>query len=57
MAIAKIEVNRSSSFIGVATVVSIIAGVMVLRENLSLWQIIGAVIIIIGVYIANTKNS
>jgi len=50
-------VNRTSSFTWVATVVSIIAGVMVLRENLSLWQIIGAVIIIVGVYTANAKKS
>lgn len=32
VAIAKIGVNRTSSFIGVATVVSIIAGVLILRE-------------------------
>ena len=54
--IAKIGVNRTSLFIWVATVVSIIVGVLVLRENLSLSQIIGAVIIA-GVYTANAKNS
>ena len=57
MAIAKIGVNRTSSVIGAATVVSIIVVLLILYESLYLWQIIGAVIIIIGVYIANAKNS
>ena len=56
VAIAKIGVNRTSSFIGVATVVSIVAGVLLLHENLSIGQIIGAVVIIIGVYTANAKK-
>lgn len=57
VAIAKIGVNRTSSFIGVATVVSIIAGVLILHENLTLWQIIGAAVIIIGVYTANSRKT
>ncbi|OFI06696.1 putative DMT superfamily transporter inner membrane protein [Clostridium acetireducens DSM 10703] len=56
VAIAKIGVNRTSSFIGVATVVSIIAGVILLGERFSIYQIIGAIIIIAGVYISNTNN-
>lgn len=55
LAISKIGVNRTSSFIGVATVVSIIAGVLILHEQFSVFQIIGAMIIIAGVYIANFK--
>lgn len=55
VAISKIGVNRTSSFIGVATVVSIIAGVLILGESFSTLQVIGALIIIIGVYIANLK--
>lgn len=55
VAIAKIGVNRTSSFIGVATVVSIIAGALLLKESFTLWQIVGAVVIIIGVYTANAK--
>lgn len=55
VAIAKIGVNRTSSFIGVATVVSIIAGALLLKESFTLWQIVGAVVIIIGVYAANAK--
>lgn len=54
VAIAKIGVNRTSSFIGVSTVVSIIAGVLLLGENFPAYQLIGVIIIITGVYIANT---
>ena len=56
MAIAKIGVNRTSSFIGVSTVVSIISGGLLFHENFSIYQIIGAIIIIIGVYISNANN-
>ncbi len=56
VAIAKIGVNRMSSFIGVSTVVSIIAGAVVLKEPFSMLQIIGALVIISGVYIANFKT-
>lgn len=56
VAIARIGVNRASSFIGVATVVSIIAGAFVLKESFSIYQIIGAIVIIIGVYAANSKS-
>ena len=56
VAIAKIGVNRTSSFIGVSTVVSIIAGAFLLKEPFTLWQIVGAVVIIIGVYTANAKK-
>lgn len=55
IAIANIGVNRTSSFIGIATVVSIIAGIVLLGEPFSAFQIIGAVLIIAGVYIANAK--
>lgn len=52
-AIAQIGVNKTASFIGVSTVVSIVAGVLVLGESFSATQLIGAVIIICGVYTAN----
>ena len=52
-AIARIGVNRTSSFIGVSTVVSILAGMLILGEAFSLMQIVGAVIIIAGIYTAN----
>ncbi len=55
-AIAKIGVNRTSSFIGASTVVSILGGVLVLHESFSGMQMLGAVIIIAGIYMANMKK-
>lgn len=57
VAIAKIGVNRTSSYIGVATVVSILAGSVLLGESFSLAQILGVLLIVAGVYTANAKNS
>ncbi|MDO4339935.1 MAG: EamA family transporter [Eubacteriales bacterium] len=56
VAIAKIGVNWTSSFIDIATVVSIIAGALILKEAFSAFQTIRAVIIVIGVYTANSKE-
>lgn len=39
-----------------ATVVSIVAGAVILKESFTLWQIVGAVVIILGVYVANTNE-
>lgn len=52
-AIAKIGVNKTSSFIGVSTIVSILAGALALGEPLSVGQIVGAAVIVVGVYTAN----
>lgn len=57
VAIAKIGVNRTSSFIGVSTAVSIAAGALLLHEPFTIRQIIGAAVIIIGVYTANAEKS
>lgn len=54
-AISKIGVNGTSSFVGVATVVSIIAGVFFLSEPFSVCQMIGTAVIILGVYTANSR--
>lgn len=56
VAIANIGVNRTSSFVGLSTVVSILAGVFILGEPFTLLQTIGAVIIIAGVIIANREK-
>lgn len=56
MAISRIGVNRTASFTGIATVVSILSGVLALHEQFTAWQIVGAVIIIAGVYTANAKK-
>ena len=55
LAIAKIGVNRTSSFIGVSTVVSILAGGLLLRETFTGWQMAGVITVLAGVYIANAK--
>ena len=55
VAIANIGVNRTSSFVGLSTVVTILSGVLFLRETFTVVQIIGAVVIVAGVYIANAS--
>ena len=55
-AISRIGVNRTSSFIGVSTVVSILGGSIFLHEDFSGYQMAGAAIIIAGVYIANSDR-
>lgn len=54
VSIAKIGVNRMASFIGISTVVSIITGIIALGEPFTVTQIAGAIVILAGVYIANT---
>ena len=48
-AIERLGVHRSSAFSGIATVVSILAGVFLLHEPFTLVQGMGAVIILLGV--------
>ena len=55
IALASIGVNRTASFIGISTVVSIVAGVTLLGETFSLMQTIGVAVILAGVYIANAN--
>ncbi len=52
-AIMKIGVNRTSSFIGIATVVSVLSGALLLGEPFTGMQMAGAAVILIGVYVAN----
>ena len=56
VAIARIGVNRTSSFIGVSTVVSILAGMLLLGEGFSAMQMLGAAVILVGVYAANASG-
>lgn len=56
VALAYVGVNRMASFVGLSTVVSILTGVMVLGESFTTFQIIGAVVIVGGVYIANARK-
>ena len=57
LAIAKLGVNRAASFIGVATLVSVLTGTLMLREPFILPQIVGAILIIAGVYITNARRA
>ena len=56
IAISRIGVNRTSSFIGVSTAVSILAGILILNESFNIYQVIGAIVIMIGVYVANISK-
>ncbi len=56
-AIEKLGVNRAASFIGVATLVSVLTGTLMLREPLTPVQIVGAILIVLGVYMANAGRA
>ncbi len=55
-ALAYIGVNKTASFIGISTVVSVLSGALILKEPFTLYQVIGAVIILAGVYTANADS-
>ena len=57
LAIEKLGVNRAASFIGVATLVSVLTGTLMLHESFTLPQIIGAILIVVGVYITNARRA
>ncbi|MBQ0059821.1 MAG: DMT family transporter [Lachnospiraceae bacterium] len=57
IALAKIGVNRTASFVGLSSAVSIISGTLFLHEPFTLYQLIGAGLIVGGVYIANSRLS
>ena len=52
-AIANIGVNRTASFIGISTIISILAAVVVLGEPFSYLQIFAGILVVLGVYVAN----
>lgn len=56
-AITIIGANRAATFIGVETVVSILCGVIFLKESFDTFQIIGSILILSGVYVANSLTS
>ncbi|MCR4963270.1 MAG: DMT family transporter [Firmicutes bacterium] len=45
--------TRCSSFAGITTIISILCGIFLLKEGLTFWQLVGAVMIIIGAWAAN----
>lgn len=50
---AHLTVSEASLFSNVTTVVSVLAGVVLLHEPFGLWQIVGVVVILVCVYAAN----
>lgn len=56
IAIEAIGVNRTASFIGISTVVSVAAGILFLGETFGIFQLIGVTVILIGVYTANLRS-
>ena len=52
-----LTVSESSLFSNVTTVVSVLAGVLFLKEDFSLWQALGVVIILVCVFVANVSGS
>ncbi len=57
VAIAKAGVNRSASFIGVATLVAVTAGTVLLGESFTAMQTAAALMILAGVWIANSRTA
>ena len=53
VALAKAGVNRTASFIGVATAGAIVVGAILLGESFTVAQTVAAAVIVFGVWIAN----
>lgn len=53
VAISTIGTNRAASFAGLSTIVTVIAGIIILKESFSLIQGAGTVLVLGGVYLAN----
>lgn len=49
-----VSISQASLFVNLTTVISIAAGVLILRESFSVFQAIGALIILVSVYKAST---
>lgn len=52
-----ISVSEASLFANLTTVISILAGVIILHETFTVWQIAGAVMILGSVYISGRNNT
>ena len=51
-----LSVSETSLFSNVTTVVSVLAGVVLLKEPFSVWQMLGVVIILVCVFVANVSG-
>ncbi|HWQ78092.1 MAG TPA: DMT family transporter [Anaerovoracaceae bacterium] len=56
IAIANIGPNRATSFAGVATITSVLAGIALLKEPFTLLQGAGTLLILAGAYAANSRT-
>ena len=50
-----ISVSEASIYANLTTVISIVAGVVFVNETFTIWQIIGAIIIIGSVYVSSAN--
>lgn len=55
-ALARVEATKVSVTSALSTVIAIVAGILFLGEQLSLWVVLGMITIIIGVYLVNRKS-
>jgi len=53
VAISAIGTNRSASFAGLSTIVTVTAGIIILKEKFSVMQGVGTLLVLGGVYLAN----
>ena len=51
-----LSVSETSLFSNVTTVVSVLAGVVLLKEPFSIWQMLGVAVILICVFAANVSG-
>lgn len=56
IALTYIGANRAVSFVGISTIVSVVAGVVLLKEHFTIYQGLGTLLVIGGVYIANIRE-
>ena len=56
-ALSKREASKTAIFANLTTIVSVIAGVLFLKEDFRFFQVIGSVLIIVGVWGTNTAKS
>ncbi|WP_026884782.1 DMT family transporter [Clostridium akagii] len=54
--LSKIQASKSSVFSNLSTIVSIAAGVIFLRESFHIYELVGSVLILIGLWGANKYN-
>jgi len=55
--LSRIEASKSAIFANLSTIVSIIAGVVILKESFKLYHLIGSILILIGVWGTNYVTS